>query len=136
MRTVEELMTRDVVTLKEDDGLARGDDLIATNHIRHLPVVREGKLVGLVSHRDMIRALARQERGALAASTVVRDIMTREVETVSPRASVREALHKILDRKYGCLPVVEDGGRLVGILTATDLVRLAGRLLDREERVG
>lgn len=134
MRTVEELMTRDVVTLKEDDGLARGDDLLKTNHIRHLPVVREGKLVGLVSHRDLIRAMARQERGALSGSAVVRDIMTRDVETVGPRSSVRQAIHRMLDRKYGCLPVVEDGGRLVGILTETDLVRLAGRLLDREEK--
>jgi len=134
MRTVEELMTREVITLREDDSIARGDDLLATNHIRHLPVVREGKLVGLVSHRDLVRAMARLERGALAPSTVVRDIMTRAVETVGPRSSVREAIHKILDRKYGCLPVVEDGGRLVGILTETDLVRLAGRLLEREER--
>ncbi|MGZ3461368.1 MAG: CBS domain-containing protein [Archangium sp.] len=134
MRTVEELMTREVVTLKEDDDTTRADDLLATNHIRHLPVVRGGMLVGLVSHRDLIRAMGRQERGALPSPTLVRDIMTRAVETVGPRSSVREALHKMLDHRYGCVPVVEDGGRLVGILTETDLVRLAGRLLDQDEK--
>lgn len=134
MRTVEELMTRDLVTLKEDDDIVRGDDLLAEYDIRHLPVVRDGKLVGLVSHRDLIRAMARQERAPGAPPLQVRDIMTRSVETLRPRSSVREAIHKMLDRKFGCVPVVEDGDRLVGILTETDLIRLAGRLLDREER--
>jgi CBS domain-containing membrane protein len=134
MLTVEELMTRSLVTLKEEDDLVRGDDLLAVNDIRHLPVVKDGKLVGLVSHRDLIRAMARQERTPGAPSVMVRDIMTRSVETLKPSSAVREAIHKMLDNKFGCMPVVEDGGRLVGIITETDIIRLAGRLLDREDR--
>jgi CBS domain-containing membrane protein len=130
MLTVEELMSRNLVTLSEEDDLVRGDDLLAVNDIRHLPVVKEGKLVGLVSHRDLIRAMARHERSPGSPPVMVRDIMTRSVETLKPRSAVREAIHKMLDNKFGCLPVVEDGGRLVGIITETDIIRLAGRLLD------
>jgi CBS domain-containing protein len=133
MLTVEELMTRDLVTLEEDDDVVRGDDLLAEHDIRHLPVVKEGKLIGLVSHRDLIRALARHERRPGSPPVQVRDIMTRSPETLRPRSSVREAIHKLLDHKFGCVPVVEDGDRLVGIITETDLIRLADRLLDREE---
>lgn len=134
MLTVEDLMTRDLVTLSEDDDIVRGDDLLAEYDIRHLPVVREGKLVGLVSQRDLIRALARQERAPGQPPLQVRDVMTHAPETLRPKSSVREAIHKMLDHKFGCVPVVEEGDRLVGILTETDLIRLADRLLKTETR--
>lgn len=135
MLTVEDLMTRDVVTIQEGDNLALGDDLLKLNHIRHLPVVREGKLVGLVSHRDLIRALAKLA-GSRATPIWAQDVMSRDVETVSPSTSVREVVEKLLDHKFGCLPVVDDGGTLVGIVTDSDLVRLAGQLLEERERRG
>ena len=134
MLTVEELMSRDVVTLSEDENLAVGDDLLKLHHIRHLPVVREGRLVGLVSHRDLIRALARHAGSRSPSPVWAKDVMTRSVETVSPWTSVREVVEKLLDHKYGCLPVVDGDQRLVGIITDSDLVRLAGQLLDEREQ--
>jgi CBS domain-containing protein len=131
--TIDDLMTHDVVTLSEDENLAVGDDLLKRYHIRHLPVVRNGRLVGLVSHRDLIRALARQAGSGTRHPIWAKDVMTRNVETLSPVCSVREAVDKMLDHKFGCLPVVDDDGQLVGIITETDLVRLAGRLLDEHE---
>lgn len=133
MLTVKELMTRDVVSITEGDNLALGDDLLKLHHIRHLPVTREGRLVGLVSHRDLIRALARQQ-GRHATPIWAKDVMSRDVETVSPDTSVREVVEKLLDHKFGCLPVVEDDQRLVGIITESDLVRLAGTLLEEREQ--
>jgi CBS domain-containing protein len=129
MITVEELMTRDVVTLKADAALIDVDDLLKQNHIRHVPVVDGRKLVGLVSHRDLIRALAREPSGKSSLPVAVSEVMTRDVETVSPEASALEVIDKLLDRRFGCLPVVDAQGALVGIVTESDLLRLARRLL-------
>jgi CBS domain-containing protein len=129
MITVEELMTRDVVTLKADAALSDVDDLLKQNHIRHVPVVDGRKLVGLVSHRDLIRALARQAAGRPSEPVMVKDVMAREVDTVQPQASALEVIDRLLDKRYGCLPVVDGQGALVGIITESDLLRLARRLL-------
>lgn len=133
MLTVGELMTRDVVTLEADDALIQVDDLLKRHHIRHVPVVHGGTLVGLVSHRDLIRALARQSAGPGSQPISLREVMTREVETVEPHASAQEAIEKLLDHRFGCLPVVDGQGRLVGIITESDFMRLALKLLKETE---
>ena len=133
MLTVEELMTREVVALEADDALIQVDDLLKRHHIRHVPVVHGRKLVGMVSHRDLIRALARQPAGTGSQLISVKEVMTRDVETVEPHASAREAIEKLLDRRFGCLPVVDDQGELVGIVTESDFMRLALRLLMEQE---
>lgn len=133
MLTVADVMTRDVVTLDVDDALIQVDDLLKRHHIRHVPVVRGRKLVGLVSHRDLIRALARQPVGNGSQPLSVKDVMTREVEAVEPFASVREGIEKLLDRRFGCLPVVDGQGDLVGIVTESDFMRLTLALLEERD---
>jgi CBS domain-containing protein len=133
MLTVGDLMTRDVVTLDETDDLFRVDDLLKLHHIRHLPVVRDGRLVGMVSHRDLLRALSRQLAAAGHEPISVTRLMSRDVEMVRPDLPVREAIYKLLDHRFGCLPVVDRERRLVGIITEADFMRMAARLLTAAE---
>ena len=76
--------------------------------------------------RQLLRAQARTRSGH---SVTAGEVMTREVETITPDTAVRHAINRLLDDKFGCLPVVDGQGRLVGIFTDSDAARLAGRLL-------
>ncbi|WPB81537.1 CBS domain-containing protein [Archangium violaceum] len=129
-------MTRSsLVTITETQNLSKAEELLRLHRIRHLPVVRGGKLVGLVTHRDLLKAAA-QCGGADPAQQPLwaSDVMVRDVKTVSPNKSSREALKMILDNKFGCLPVVLEDGTLVGILTEADMVRYAQHLIEDIDR--
>ncbi|WP_338866705.1 CBS domain-containing protein [Myxococcus stipitatus] len=134
MKIVGELMTREVVTLKETQNLGKAEDLLSMHSIRHLPVTRQGKLVGLVTHRDLLRAAATHASDPAAQPLWAADIMTRDVTTVTPNDSLREAVAMMLRNKFGCLPVVSGDGTLVGILTEADLVRYAQHLIEDKDR--
>jgi CBS domain-containing membrane protein len=132
---VRDVMTTDPTTLKRNDKLTLADDIMRLGRVRHLPVVDgDGRvLVGIVSQRDLFRdALAqalgygRHAQRRILDSLSVKEVMTSEVATISPEASLAEAARLLTDRKIGCLPVV-DGGRLVGILTEGDFVALVAR---------
>lgn len=127
-------MTREVVTLKETQNLGKAEDLLTMHCIRHLPVTRQGKLVGLVTHRDLLRAAATHASDPAAQPLWAADIMTRDVTTVTPNDSLREAVAMMLRNKFGCLPVVTGDGTLVGILTEADLVRYAQHLIEDKDR--
>jgi len=130
-QTVEDLMTKEVVTLVANDTLNVADDVMGLARIRHMPVVDDdGLVVGLISQRDLFRgALARAlGYGEFAQQKLygilrVKDVMTNEILTISPTAALVDAAKIMTDRKIGCLVVVE-GERLAGILTESDFVRL------------
>jgi CBS domain-containing protein len=134
MQIVGELMTRDVVTLKETQNLAKAEELLRLHRIRHLPVLRQGKLVGLVTHRDLLRAAAVHSSDPAAQPLWAADVMTRDVETVRADTPLKDAVPMMLQHKYGCLPVVDASGGLLGILTEADLVRYAQYLIDERDR--
>jgi len=127
---VRDLMTDGVFTLRPGDDLAAVHDLMDTRHVRHVPIVDDdGDLQGLVSHRDLARSILGQasrlpisNQRQLLHSTRVDEIMRQDIETVDPNTELREAGQTILENKFGCLPVV-DNGHLVGILTEADFVR-------------
>ena len=129
--TVADLMTNRVFAVRADETVARLVDLMHEHQVRHVPVVdEEGDLVGLVSHRDLLRnSLIEQDdevqvdKEELLERLQVGDLMLGEIDRVKPDTDIRDAAQLMLDHKYGCLPVVE-GNRLVGILTESDFVRL------------
>src|SRR5262249_54558325 len=101
--------------------------------IRHLPVVRGRKLVGLVTHRDLLRALARAAAEGPLETLWAMDVMQRDVMLVRPETPLRDAIRLSLRNKYGCLPVVDAAGELVGIVTHADFVQLAAELLEEAD---
>ncbi len=122
--TVEDLMTSAPLTLGEDDDLGMARALLQHRAIRHLPVVRDGHLVGLVTSRTLMRIEA--ELGPhLAALQPVSKVMESEVRTVRRGTPARRAVGLMLKHQIGCLPVVEADGTLVGIMTDSDLLRFA-----------
>jgi CBS domain-containing membrane protein len=127
---VSDLMTEKVYSIRPGEDLARLADLMDDLHVRHVPVVDEDRVVvGLVSHRDLVRQvlhasaeLPLAEMRQLLKGKDVRSIMITDVETAEPDMEIGEAGQLMLDNKLGCLPVVL-GGRLVGILTEADFVK-------------
>jgi CBS domain-containing protein len=131
---VRDVMTRDPVTLQVDEDLDLADMLMRLARIRHLPVLDQGRLVGLVSARDLLRAQAGEDASAEEQQDMRRWvkagwIMTRGIQEVEPDMPLLEAAQLMLEHKYGCLPVVE-GGKLVGILTESDFVARTVRELE------
>lgn len=133
---VRDIMTREVVTLYEEDNLEKVEEGMQKYRFRHLPVVDDGRLVGLVTQRDILRASASpmepggaQRTRVLKQQLFVRDIMQSEVSTVRAETPLQEAGKIMLDAKLGCLPVVNGDGNLVGIVTEADFLKLALRLL-------
>jgi CBS domain-containing protein len=127
--TVREIMMGSPVTLKPGDTLDLANDIIAIGRIRHIPVVEEGKLVGLLSERDLLGATAtrifgisNKSRSALLKSMRIRDVMKKRVVTVEPDTPIKDAARLMADKKIGCVPVVSDGG-VVGLVTTTNVLR-------------
>ena len=120
---VSEFMTKDLVTVRESDDVALAESLLRLGGIRHLPVVRQGKLVGILTQRDILRSGSSGK--PIARELPVSDVMTREPTTVRPAMGLAHAARLMLERKYGCLPVCDEEGTLVGIVTEADFVRFA-----------
>ena len=129
-------MSRDVVTLDEDDTLADARRCMDRGRIRHLPVVRGTRLVGLVTHRDLLAAsfstlaeVSARTQQHIFAQIPVRELM-HDAVSVPPETPVGEAARLMLRHQYGCLPVVDGDGNLLGIVTDADYLRLAVRMFE------
>ena len=131
VRTAGQIMTKTLLTVGPEDLVDLAASLMDWEHVRHVPVEDDdGRLVGLVSHRAVLRMVARGTVSADAKDVVVRDIMRANPVTVEPSTSTLEVIRKMREHKVGSLPVIEDG-KLVGIVTERDLIDLSARLLER-----
>jgi CBS domain-containing protein len=144
---VKEVMTRSVVTIAPDETLQRAAGRLAKHRIAGAPVVEEGKLVGMVTEQDIVRAVLPPvpTEGSLSVLEVmahidqvenrpsqktVADAMSTLVVDISPEASLWEAATEMEQRGVNRLPVVDESGALVGIVSRADLVRIMGRQPD------
>ena len=130
---VGDVMTREVRSLGPNDQLTLADELMKQGRFRHVVVVDEGRVVGVLSQRDIFHgALAwslgqgRKAHEQLLATTPVKEVMASHVVTVDPNAPLVEAAALLREHKIGCLPVVA-GEELVGILTEGDFLALLAR---------
>src|SRR3990170_2222408 len=130
---VGKMMTKKVITAAPEDTLKQAADLRAGNRIHRLPVVRDGKLVGIVSDSDIRNAAVRDSSpgGAAAATMTVGEIMTREVITVTPWDTVEDALLVLQKKRLGALPGAST--RSVRRIPAPRDNRCAGRQGDAPE---
>ena len=123
-------MTRKVITIRQADPVSLAFELLLTNDIRHLPVLSRGKLVGIITDRDLHEAVvpsdpSNTERSMYHTVKKIKagSIMTPNPITIGPEASVDQAARIFLDRKIDCLPVKDAKGKIVGILTSTDILK-------------
>ncbi len=125
---VRDIMVKEVASLDVNDELSLANDIMRLGRIRHLPVVDGHQLVGIISERDLFRSSLAEALGYggkasrdLMKTIHIKDIMVGKVLTVAPDDDLREAVRLMVERKVGCLPVVEKD-RLVGLITETDIL--------------
>jgi len=126
---VREIMMGSPVTLKPEDTLDLANDVISLGRIRHIPVADGGRLVGIITERDLSGAAASQifglkqkSKSALLKSVLLKDVMKKRVMTVAPETPIKDVAHLMANKKIGCLPVISEG-LLVGLVTTTDILR-------------
>lgn len=127
--TVRDIMAQNPATLDRNETLDLAEAIMNLGRIRHMPVVDDGKLVGIVSQRDLFRSalitalgFGRKVTGTLIKTIKIKEVMTEKVITIFPDANIKDAARQMMDKKIGCLPVV-DGDRLIGLVTETDMLR-------------
>ena len=127
--TVRDIMQTKIVTISASDTLSTVEDIMTLGHVRHMPVVRGGRLVGVVSERDLLRIslshlneFGKDHRRAFLHAVEIERVMSAPPFVIGPGATVKEAARMMAERKIGCLPVLEDE-KFVGLVTETDVLR-------------
>ena len=133
-KTVRDIMTTEVTTLGRNDSLQLAKDIMTLGRVRHFPVLDDGKVVGVVSQRDLYKAslgsvmkYGEKAQRAFLEGLAVKEVMSDPVITIASHAAVQEAARLMMEKKIGCLPVLE-GAQLVGIVTETDMLKLVAEM--------
>jgi acetoin utilization protein AcuB len=138
---VKDYMTTDVTSLQDSDTLLDAAMVFVRSSFRHIPVLRDKKLVGIITERDvkqfapsLLSRTSAEEYNQIMETTPISRVMTREPMTLTPQQPIFEAATLLHTKRVGCLPVV-DHDELVGIVTTTDLVGLLIQIM-REKGLG
>lgn len=131
-----EMMELKVITIQEDALLKAADEKMRAFRIRHLPVVdKDGKLTGLFTQRDLYRILPSRVKESDPVDTEIlkkytlRDVMRQNPEALRPKDLIAKAVTIMWENKYGCVPIVDDNRRVVGIITAIDILHFVTHFL-------
>jgi len=137
---VGERMSRPVISVSPDASINDVLAMFKKEHIRRAPVIKDGKLVGIVSERDLLNAsptsvttLSVWELNYLISKVKIKNVMTRKVITVNKETPIEEAARIMADKKIGGIPVV-DGDRVVGMITETDLFKIFLELMGARDK--
>ena len=124
-----EIMMGSPVTLQPNDTLDLANDVISLGRIRHIPIVDDGRLVGIITERDLIGAAAgkifglkQKNESALLKSVLIKEVMKKRVVTATPDTPIKDVAHLMAEKKIGGVPVVS-AGMVVGLVTTTDILR-------------
>jgi CBS domain-containing protein len=126
---ISSIMTRELVTLNLEDSLYSAEKRMKKNHIRHMPVVDDEKLIGLISLSDLQRVSFIDAYGKEGTEDTpiynmldIQDLMIKKPLTASPQTTILEVSKLLASKEFHSLPVVEEEDKLVGIITTTDLL--------------
>ncbi|UCA12311.1 CBS domain-containing protein [Aeromonas enteropelogenes] len=129
MLHIRDIMTTRVATVSMDDRLGVIKDIFEQAHFRHLLVLEEEELVGVISDRDLFRAIspyldseAEMSRDTETLNRRAHQIMSRQLVTIAPNLSLRDGIKLMLEKNVSCLPVLENGA-LVGIISWKDFLK-------------
>ncbi|MCB9706919.1 MAG: CBS domain-containing protein [Myxococcales bacterium] len=124
------LMTSEPLTVHEGQKLSEVHKLFGEHKIHHIPVVSGKRFIGLISSNDLLRVsygdtYAQDPRtvDALLDTMTIREVMAEDVLTVPPTTTIRDAAEQLASGMFHCLPVVDEGGELVGVVTSTDMIK-------------
>ena len=136
--TVREIMMSAPVTLQSDNRLSLADEIMTLGRIRHVPILEGERVVGVLSQGDLFHSafakalhLSPNEQRELLNSISIAQVMSKHVVSVSAETPIRAAAHLMVEKKVGCLPVV-DGEKLVGLITKSDMLRYLAAREDEE----
>ncbi len=137
---VGERMSRPVISVPPDEPINEVLAMFREEHIRRAPVMKDGKMLGIVSERDLLNAspspvttLSVWEMNYLISKVTVKNVMTKKVITVDRDTPIEEAARIMADKKIGGLPVVSEG-KVVGIITETDLFKVFLELMGARQK--
>lgn len=139
-KLAEDLMSRKIFTIGPDDKLLHLEEHMEKFRFGHLPVVKDEKLVGLITHGDLLHASASfltqkaKEIDEIIHNFPASRIMRRDIVTVRPKDKLTDVAKLMWDAKVGCVLVTEEGDKLVGIITEGDFIRLAHHFLAADQK--
>jgi CBS domain-containing protein len=137
---VRDIMTGSPVTLQKDDKLSLAEEVMTGGRIRHVPILDGERLVGVLSQADLFHSAFKalhfrpSEQRRFVNALKIEDVMSKHVVSVPTDTSIRAAARLMMEKKLGCLPIVE-GDRLVGLVTKGDMLRCLAERTDEQSPV-